>query len=166
MTARNFSAKQLQTIDLLAIGVPHSKIAKKLDISTRQITNWKTDDDFVAEIEKRRSEINTTYNNERAEITAVSLAEYLKELQVYKKVKIDIQQEFTSLGLTIARRVAKRLEDLPDEAITPAMIPHFVRIAIDCADEGTGAWAELIGLGKVFHQAKERGSEAGSQINS
>lgn len=165
MTGKNFSIKQIQAMDLLALGVPHSEVAKKIEITTRQISAWKTDDDFVRGIDKRRNEIFEKYEAEKAAKTEISIEDYIEHLEKYKRFKIDVQQEFTALGLEIARKVGRRLADLPDEAVTVAMIPNLVRVAIDCVDEGTGAWAELIGVERVFRQAKERGSQIGNSIH-
>lgn len=146
--------EQLTAIASLAAGDSQGDAAKKAGVSRSSVCRWVKDEDFQAEIERRKKSAEDLRKSEFDRVQAEEIKEEVKEVQetlkAYRLARLRAYRQTLELGLHILNKTGKRFKDLPDEAIAPNMIPAMLKAGSELAEQGFDGWAELIGVEQVL----------------
>lgn len=83
-----------------------------------------------------------------------------EELQKLKEDKEDARKYFERLGKSFLVKTIRRLQDLPEEAITPALVPQYAEMALKLIKFAHEGAAEDLQVHKLIEQLvqKEEGT--------
>ena len=145
------SEPQRKAIALLLGGKSQGETAKELDVSRKTVNRWNASADFQAEMARQktlgdRAQINLSLREAAIAQIPPEKDEWIEELDNHidwlKKACTSIK----STGINSVIKAARRLRDLPDEALKPADAIALYKLGMDAIAVGRELEAELLGI--------------------
>ena len=146
--------KQLKAIALIADGMSHNAAAKLLGCNRVTIGRWAKQEPFASELEaekqRRREREKQHWQQAANEQIDSSIDAFQAELADYHEATINAQKQRLAKARMLIDKGARRLADLPDEALSAA---DAIRL-LDCADRmierGLTDWGNAIAIEDVL----------------
>lgn len=155
---------QKKAIALLLAGKTHKQVAEDIGVSSKTIQRWKAAEGFQLEM-KRRKELGDRAE-ENLEIREVAIAqlppdepdEWLEELDSHVEWLKKSCSSIKTTGINAVIKAARRLRDLPDEALKPADAIALYRLGLESINVGAELESELLGIRELAERVS--GSQA------
>lgn len=152
------SEKQLSAIAQLAAGKSQVATAKDIGVDRKTIARWLAHEEFVAELERRRSRLTQKHQEQADAIQDAEVSSFYEDLKAYREARLSIYRAKLARGTKILKRVGERFDDLPDEAIAPQQLTGLFAIADQLCEAGLNGWAELLALDELLKRLESHGS--------
>lgn len=147
---------QRKAIGLIADGMTHTAAARSIGCSTATIGRWVKKDDFAKELtlERQRREEKRSRQFEQAANEQIANAsdELRAELAEYHKATINVQKQRLVRARMLMEKAIRRLQDLPDEALSAADAIRMLDSGDRLFEKGLGNWADAIALEDVMNR--------------
>jgi len=141
---------QSRAIALLADGVSKNDVAVSIGCSRKTITRWSKDEGFAAalaaEVERRRQRTEAKLQEAADRQIDEDVASLRDELAEYHKALVNVQKQRLTRGRMMMEKALRRLQDLPDEALTAADAVRMAQAADSFLEKGLGNWGEAIAV--------------------
>lgn len=122
-------------------GEPLISVAKEMGISVPTLSRWKKE-----YIEAQTVEVLEPENEE--------MRDRLDRLDHLKTAKEEVYTYFEKLGKNFLLKTIRRLQDLPDEAISPNLVPQYANMALQLIRVAHEGWAEEVKLAELMQSIR------------
>lgn len=150
------SERDAKIAQLLASGVTQSDAARQIGVSRATVTRLIRSEDFQAEVERRRNNQFYLANND----DEVPDLEYEWDSDITEHIgnMEKIADTFFKIGMSGAIKAAKRIKDLPEEALRASDAIALLKASKECLEFSFDTSAEMWGIHELAEQKlKERG---------
>ena len=141
---------QLRAVALMAEGLSQNEAAKRLGCNRVTINRWAQKPDFAAalaaEIERRRLRTEQQLQEAADRQIDENVASIRDELAEYHKAVVNVQKQRLTRGRLMMEKAIRRLQDLPDEALTAADAVRMAQAADSFLEKGLGNWGEALAI--------------------
>lgn len=144
--------KQIEAAAYLAAGMSQGETASKVGVARQTVARWNASGDFKAEVERRKGQAIATHQETADRLQRQEIESFYDSLQEYKQAIADISKSKIQIGKYALQKAARRLKDLPDEAIAAKDISQLLRIAAELTSEGLEEWSEMLGVSTIMER--------------
>lgn len=152
-TETPLTPRQYDCAAYLAAGATQLDTAQRVGISRATVSRWLRLPAFKAEVERRKERLvmardvgdrtETEFDNRLMAIA------HQQEIDAIRASKKQFRETELLLSQKLYRKAIRRLIDLPDEAITPNLIPALLQTAILLKNDAFQGWADELGLDAI-----------------
>ena len=150
----SLTGKQIKAVDFFVIGMSKNDIADALNVNLRTVYRWEGSDGFQEELKKRQktAQVEERIRDAIAATKQTSPDQLQVSLQALAREKEQTRAAIAHLGKKFLSKAINRLKDLPDEAVTPQLVPQYADIAVKLIRYAHEEWAEELALQEMIEQ--------------
>ena len=145
---------QRKAIGLIADGMSNTATARSIGCSIATIGRWAKKENFAKELElekqRREEKRKRQFEQVASEQIASASDELRDELAEYHKATINVQKQRLVRARMLMEKAIRRLQDLPDEALSAADAIRMLDSGDRLFEKGLGNWADAIALEDVM----------------
>jgi len=152
---RSLTPEQMTAAGYLAAGLSQGETGDRLNVSRKTINRWAMSQEFKEEVERRKRDTLAAHDEAIERVQAESVDRFYIELEEYRTARINSYKAQISIASKLLKKLGRRLDDLPEEAIAPSVLASLLTATTKLMGDGMDGWAEMIGVRQVTEKLNE-----------
>lgn len=146
---------KLIAANLIAQGATQREAANRIGVSRSTIARWLTEEEFKAEVERRKQVAMQVHQERGDELIRESVDQYYQLIRDYRDARLNLYRKKLGDGINGLNKTSKRFKDLPEEAIAPTSIAQLYSTFDSMTESAMKGWAELIAINEVLMRLQD-----------